>query len=107
MEAEFIKAVKDLSPLTLALVVLFYALRKLPAYSLEKMKLETAEKERILVHLNEQVDRLTEELQEMKKELNDYRKRFFKLEADYQRLKNEYDELKGELERHEQKEAQR
>lgn len=107
METELIKAVKDLSPLTLALIVLFYALRKLPAYNLEKMKIESNDKDKILVHLNEQVDRLTGELSEMKKELNDYRKRFFKLEADYQRLKNEYDELKGELERHEQKEAQR
>lgn len=107
MEAEMVKVLKDLSPLTLALIVLLYALRKLPQYSLEKLKLEAEQKEKILVHLNEQVDRLSEELAEMKKELSDYRKRFFKLEADYARLKNEYDDLKMELERHEQKEVNR
>jgi chromosome segregation ATPase len=90
MEAEMVKVLKDLSQ-----------------YSLEKMKLEAEQKEKILVHLNEQVERLSEELAEMKRELSDYRKRFFKLEADYQRLKNEYDDLKMELERHEQKEADR
>jgi peptidoglycan hydrolase CwlO-like protein len=101
VEKELLMQLEKLSPITLLLILGIFAIVKLPRYSLAKMKLEHDEKEKILVHLNEQVDKLTIQLDQMKKELLDYRKRFFKLEDDYAQLKNEYEELKGELENHE------
>jgi peptidoglycan hydrolase CwlO-like protein len=101
MEKEILLQLEKLSPVTLLLILIMYAIAKLPRYSLDKMKIERDEKDKILVHLNEQVDKLTVQLDQMKKELLDYRKRFFKLEDDYAQLKNEYEELKGELEKHE------
>ncbi len=103
MDAELMKQLQGLSPITLLLILGIYAVAKLPRYNLEKIKLESEEKDRILVHLNEQVDKLSDQLDEMKKELLDYRKRFFKLEDDYAELKKEYQELKGELDQHEKK----
>lgn len=101
MEKELLMQLEKLSPLTLLLVLGIFAVLKLPRFTLDKMKLQQEEKDKILVHLNEQVDKLTVQLDQMKKELLDYRKRFFKLEDDYAQLKNEYEELKGELEKHE------
>lgn len=103
METEILKQLQGLSPVTLILILGIYAIAKLPRYNLDKMKLQADEKDKILVHLNEQVDKLTTQLDQMKKELSDYRKRFFKLEDDYSNLKSEYEQLKAELDAHEKK----
>jgi predicted nucleic acid-binding Zn-ribbon protein len=103
VEAELFKQLKELSPISLGIIALIYAMRKLPGYSLEKMKHEATEKDKILVHLNEQVEKMNKDMDEMKEELLEYRKKFFDLEADHAKLKREYDELKGVLKSYEQK----
>lgn len=103
MDAEFLKQLKDFSPLTLAILALMYAMRKLPPHYLEKMKMAAAEKDKILILLNEQVERMSKDMDEMKEELLEYRKKFFDLEAEHAKLKREYDELKGVLKAYDQK----
>lgn len=103
MEAEFLKQLKDFSPLTLSIIAIAYAVIKLAPISLEKMRLAATEKDKILGHLNEQVERMTKDLDDMKEELLEYRKKFFDLEAEHAKLKREYDELKGVMKAYDQK----
>jgi len=95
LETEMIGQLKDFSPITLAIIAIAYAVIKLAPISLEKMKIAASEKDKILGHLNEQVESMKKDMEEMKEELLEYRRKFFDLEAEYARLKREYDELKG------------
>lgn len=103
MDAELLKHLKDFSPLTLTVLVLLYALRKLPYYSLKKMELQNEEKDKILVHLNEQIEELKAELEKMKTELLEYRQKFFDLQEEHARLKAEHEQLRGVLKSYEKK----
>lgn len=103
MEAEFLKDLKDFSPLTLAIIAFVYAVIKLAPIALEKMKLDSAEKDKLLVYLTEQVKKLNEDLHKMQEELSTYRNKFFDLETQHARLRKAYDELNGVM--NEQKKA--
>ena len=107
MDTELLKHLKDFSPLTLTVLVVLYAMKKLPTYSLKKMELENQEKDKILVHLNAELDELKAELGNMKKELVEYRQKFFDLQEEHARLKAEHEQLRGVLKAYEQKKTKR
>lgn len=107
MDAELLQHLKDFSPLTLGVLVLLYALKRLPYYSLKKMELQNADKDKILVHLNEQIDELKADLEKMKTSLSEYRDKFFDLQEEHAKLKAEHEQLRGVLKAYEQKKAKR
>lgn len=103
MDSELLAQLKDFSPLTLTGLILLYLIRKLPPYLLKKMELENEEKDKILVHLNQELDELKADLENVKKELVDYRKKFFDLQEEHARLKAEHEQLRGVLKSYEKK----
>lgn len=107
MDAELIQHLKDFSPLTLGVLVILYGLKRLPYYSLKKMELQHQEKDKILVHLNEQIDELKAELEKMKNDLSEYRQKFFDLQVEHASLKAEHEQLRGVLKAYEQKKTKR
>ena len=107
MDPVLIQHLKDFSPLTLGVLVVLYALKRLPYYSLKKMELQNQEKDKILEHLNEQVEELKAELEKMKTELLEYRQKFFDLQEEHARLKAEHEQLRGVLKAYEQKKTKR
>jgi peptidoglycan hydrolase CwlO-like protein len=107
MDIELLKAFKDLSPWTLGLVALIYAIKKIPYYSFKKMQLEAEQKNAALVHLSEQIDTMREDLEKLKAEVSNWQKKFFDLQEEHARLKVEHEQLKGALKAYEQKKAKR
>jgi len=107
MDAELLQHLKDFSPLTLGVLVLLYGLKRLPYYALKKMELQHQEKDKILVHLNEQLDELKADLEKMKSDLSEYRQKFFDLQVEHASLKAEHEQLRGVLKAYEQKKAKR
>lgn len=103
IEPEILQQLKDFSPLTLTALILLYLIRKLPHYLLKKMELQQAEKDKILVHLNEQLDEFKEELDKVKTEVETYRKKFFDLQEEHAKLKAEHEQLRGVLKAYEKK----
>jgi peptidoglycan hydrolase CwlO-like protein len=107
MDVEVLKVLKELSPWTLSLLALIYAIKKIPYYSFKKMQLESEQKNTILVHLNEQVETMREDLEKLKTEVSNWQKKFFDLQEEHARLKVEHEQLKGALKAYEQKKAKR
>lgn len=103
MDAELIRHLKDFSPLTLVVLVVLYAMKKLPPYLVKKAQLKNEERDKILVHLNAEIDELKSELEKMKTELLEYRKKFFDLQEEHARLKAEHEQLRGVLKAYEKK----
>jgi len=93
LDLEMLQHLEKINPVSLAILVVGYAIGKIPLYSLKKSKQEAEAREQILVHLNAEVEKLTKQLAKVNDDLIDYRKRFFKLEEEHAKLKIEHDSL--------------